>query len=101
MAMAVAVTLTTTACDTGGIDGLANDEALAGLPFSRAITISELESVIGEGPIRIEVELRAGDLVAREVEIETADELTDDEEIESRIIDIHATNGITELEQKH
>ncbi len=88
MAMAVAVTLTTTACDTDGIDGLANDEALAGLPFSRAITISELESVIGEGPIRIEVELRAGDLVAREVEIETADELTDDEEIESRIIAI-------------
>ena len=59
MAMAVAVTLTTTACDTDGIDGLANDDALAGLPFSRAITISELDSVIGEGPIRIEVELRA------------------------------------------
>ncbi len=93
MATVAALTVfTTTACDTNGVNG-PGDGGLTGLAFSRAITISELDSIIGEGPARVEVELRAGELVAREVEIETPDELTDDEKIESRITAIAASNG--------
>ena len=92
-AAAVITTLITTACDTNGINGLPEDEALGSLAFSRAITIPELDSVIDEGPVRVEVELRSGQLIAREVEIETGDELTHDEKIESRITAIAVSSG--------
>lgn len=91
--MAAAAWLGTTACS----DGTAPADTGGSLLFSQEITLPELEQRLLDGPTRVEIEL-ARDffpdrVVAREVEIETPDELNDDEEIEARIADIAVTNG--------
>lgn len=67
------------------------------IQFSRDITLPDLEQRLVDGPTRVEIELAReffpDRLVAREVEVETPDELADDEEIEARIADIAVTGG--------
>lgn len=64
--------------------------------FSRQITIEELEDILSltDGPTRVEIEAPAGPspLIADEVEVEGADELTDEESVESPVEDV--TPGI-------
>ena len=68
-----------------------------GLPtqFSRAITLTELDSILASGPTRVEIKLINGSLVAREVEVKEAGDLRDKEEIESRITAIDPAGNVT------
>lgn len=84
---AVAVSLLPAGCG----DGDATGPAEAGGFFSEAITFEELESRVAtaeaeDRPSRVEVELRPGNEVAREVELEAPEEVFDDEEIEGRAV---------------
>ncbi len=71
--------------------------ASAGFPiaFSRAITLPELDSILASGPARVEIKLVNGSLVARRVEVEEAEDLMDEEEIESRITAIDPAGNVT------
>lgn len=61
------------------------------IQFSRDITLPELGDALSAGPSRIEIEILAdGGLVAREVELETDDELFDREEIESPVAGVES-----------
>ena len=53
--------------------------------FSRPITFDTLTATLTSGPAKVEIDFRpdTGVLVAREVELQEADDLTDEEEIES------------------
>lgn len=67
-------------------DATAPDTPSAAVLFSQDITLPQLEETLVAGPTRLEIELLSnGSLVAREVEIKTADELAHREEIESPI----------------
>jgi hypothetical protein len=67
-------------------DATAPDAQSAAVLFSQDITLPQLEETLVAGPTRLEIELLSnGSLVAREVEIKTADELAHREEIESPI----------------
>lgn len=63
--------------------------------FSRAITLSELDSILASGPTRVEIKLINGSLVAREVEVKEAEDLRDEEKIESRITAIDPAGNVT------
>jgi len=63
--------------------------------FSQAITLPELDSILTDGPTRVEIKLVNGSLVAREVEVKEAEELRDKEEIESRITAIDPAGTVT------
>ncbi len=63
--------------------------------FARAITVGEFDSLLANGPTRVEIELYPGSLVAREVEAEETEDLTDEEKIESRITAIDPAGNIT------
>jgi hypothetical protein len=58
--------------------------------FSKQITLPEFEDAVVSGPVRLEIELLNGSLVAREVEVKETEEQFDEEEIESRITAIAA-----------
>ncbi|HXF95316.1 MAG TPA: DUF5666 domain-containing protein, partial [Gemmatimonadales bacterium] len=60
--------------------------------FSREISLPQFEQTLTQGPARVEIELTATGLVAREIEIKEPAEMADEEEIESRITAI-AVNG--------
>ena len=60
--------------------------------FSREISFAEFEEALTRGVARLEIELE-DDLVASEVEIKQADELDEEEEIESRVTAIETTTG--------
>ncbi|HEX9610003.1 MAG TPA: DUF5666 domain-containing protein [Candidatus Limnocylindria bacterium] len=60
--------------------------------FSREISFAEFEQAVTQGTIRLEIELE-DDLVASEVEIKQADELEEEEELESRVTAIETTAG--------
>ncbi len=75
-----------TACgskEPAGLGGQATD-----VQFSETMSSSEFEELLATGPSRVEIELVPGSLVAREVEVEGPDALTEKEEIESRITDV-------------
>ncbi|NIR45855.1 MAG: hypothetical protein GWN99_15605 [Gemmatimonadetes bacterium] len=82
-AAAVALALAFAACDGDGINGPGPN---GGLTFSRTIGLPDLENTITSGPARLEIELIPGSLTSREVEVQRPTELTDEEEIESRIV---------------
>ncbi len=84
--LAVAIT----GCDEDGATG-----PLAVTQFSDEITLGELSDMLAAGTLRLEIELRAGGppLVASEVEVEEPEEVTEDEEVESRIV----APGFTDL----
>lgn len=90
-ALALALMLALAACDEGGsITGNGPGDTPA---FSREIGLSDLESAVTGGEQRLEIKLVPGSLVAREVEIERPEELSDEEKIEAKITDITAAGG--------
>ena len=84
--MAVILGCALAACDDTGSTGPGSGFGQA--QFSREITFEEFEDILdAEGTIRVEIELLPGQpLVAGEVEIESPDEVADEEEVESRIL---------------
>jgi hypothetical protein len=65
--------------------------------FSERITLPELRERLLQGPVRLEIEVLPGGLVAREVEIEDPEDLFDDEKVESRIAAIDDAVGAVTL----
>ena len=63
--------------------------------FSERITLPEFEDALVSGPVRVEIELLNGSLVAREVEVKETEEQFDEEEIESRITAIDPAGSVT------
>jgi hypothetical protein len=63
--------------------------------FSERITLPEFEDAVVSGPVRLEIELLNGSLVAREVEVKETEEQFDEEEIESRITAIDPAGSVT------
>ena len=89
--IAVTVALAGSACSDG-------TGPSAGALFSREITVPEFDSTLADaGVVRVEIELVPGGLVAREVEIEDTDDITDEEKIESRVTAISAGAGTLTL----
>ncbi len=84
--MAVILGFALAACDDTGSTGPGSG---FGQPqFSRDVTFEEFQDILeAEGTIRVEIELLPGQpLVAGEVEIESPDEVADEEKVESRIL---------------
>ena len=89
--MAVILGVALAACGDTESTGPAGSKDPGSQPqFSRDITFEEFENILGaEGTVRVEIELLPGDpLVAEEVEIESPDEVADEEEVESRILNL-------------
>jgi len=63
--------------------------------FAQAITLPEFETILTNGPARVEIKMIRGTLVAREVEVEEAEEMLDEEEIESRVTAIDPAGTVT------
>ncbi len=83
--MAVILSFLLAACDDSESTGPGSGFGQA--QFSRDISFEEFENILdAEGTIRVEIELLPGQLVARKVEIESPDEVADEEEVESRIL---------------
>lgn len=61
--------------------------------FSRDITASEMGDALTSEPRRVEVKLTRDGLVAREVELERREEMSDDEKIESRVQAVETADG--------
>ena len=82
------------ACSGDSVTGLGGGGGA--LPqFSERITLPQFEDALVSGPVRVEIELLNGSLVAREVEVKEADEQLDEEEIESRITAIDPAGSVT------
>lgn len=81
----------------GCSDSVMAPSAGGGFPtqFAQSITLSELDSLLADGPTRVEIKLVNGSLVAREVEVKEAEDLRDEEEIESRITAIDPAGTVT------
>lgn len=62
-------------------------------PLSHEISVDELGQALDTAPARIEVELRPGTLVAREIEIKTPDEMSDEESIRGPVTAVAASGG--------
>jgi len=65
------------------------------LVFAQAITLPQFEDILAAGPARVEIKLINGSLVAREVEVEEAEDLRDEEEIESRATAVDPAGTVT------
>ncbi len=61
--------------------------------LSHAITVDELGQAVATGPARVEIKLERGTLVAREVELKTSDEMTDEESIRGAVTAAAASGG--------
>lgn len=57
----------------------------AGAPLSHDISADQLADALDAAPARVEIKLEPGSLVAREVELKTADEMADEESIRGRV----------------
>lgn len=69
------------------------------LAFRRDITVPQFDTVLATtGMVRVEIELVPGGLVAREVEIQDADEVGEEEEIKSGVTAVSAGLGTLTLE---
>ena len=79
------VALTLAGCDTDTVTDPQVLDAADQIEFMRDITVPEFEDVLANGPARIEIKLLPDELVAREVEIQGDEDLTDEEQIESHI----------------
>lgn len=89
-ALAVAVLA---GCDGDLTSPESGSDGTSGTSFSRDITTSEMEDAVASGPRRVEIDITSDGLVAREVELERRDEMTDDEKIESRVRAVEAGDG--------
>lgn len=65
--------------------------------FSETITSSELGDELASGARRVEIDVLADRLVAREVEVDRSEEMRDDEKIESPVQDIEVGDGSATL----
>jgi len=87
------------ACNGDGVTGPGGGGGGGGggaLPqFSQQITLPEFEDAVVSGPVRVEIKMVNGSLVAREVEVKEQEEMSDEEEIESRITAIDPAGSIT------
>jgi hypothetical protein len=63
----------------------------ASLQFSRIITLTNFDSLLGAGPARVKVWLKPGTLVARRVVVEQADQLKRSERLDGRVTAIAAS----------
>lgn len=61
--------------------------------LSHAISVDQLGQAIDAAPARIEVKLERGTLVAREVELKTSDEMSDEESVRGAVIGVSAAGG--------
>lgn len=99
---APAALLLATACAEQGITTPLAEERLpssGGGLFSEQITLPQLQAAVGGGSVRVEVKLvsAAAPLVASEVERGDAEELTEEEKIESRVTAVGAGAVTLEL----
>lgn len=69
-----------------------------GIVFSEQIPLGTLQTEIDQGARRVEIKLLRGTLVAREVELEEAEERADREEVKSRVTAIDGGAGMLTLE---
>lgn len=91
---AAAMIVALSACDGSSITAPGSGGNSGGsTSFSQSISLDDLEDETSSGTRRVEIELRSGELVAREVEIQEDDELGDDEEIEARVTAIRSTGS--------
>lgn len=86
----LAIAAATAACSDSNLisDPITNETG-----FSHEISLAQLQQSLADGPTRVEIKLApveqvSGPLLAREVELKTADELAHHEEIESRVIGV-------------
>src|SRR5689334_16924934 len=63
----------------------------ASLQFSRIITLTNFDSLLGAGPARVRVWLKPGTLVARRVVVERAEQLRRPERVDGRVTAIAAS----------
>ena len=63
------------------------------LRFSDPISVGDFANQLGQGPVRAEVKLFDEGLVAREVEVESSDEMTDEEKLEFTVVSIDDAAG--------
>jgi hypothetical protein len=63
--------------------------------FAQSITLSQFDDILTNGPARVEIKVIRGSLVAREVEVEEAEEMLDEEKIESRATAIDGAGSVT------
>ena len=97
--IALPLALLASACDPGTSSPLAPDTVTDIAPLSGTssspLTLTELTDLVGTGAQRVEVNLESSQspLAAREVEVEGANDLNDEEEIESSITALTVTNG--------
>ena len=63
--------------------------------FAQTITLPELDSLLGDGPARVEIKLVNGSLVAREVEVKESQDMASREKVESRITAIDPAGNVT------
>jgi hypothetical protein len=84
------------ACSGDSVTGPGGGGSGGVLPqFSERITLPEFEDAVVTGPVRVEIKLVNGSLVAREVEVKETEEQFDEEEIESRITAIDPAGSVT------
>lgn len=65
--------------------------------LSHTISVDELNQALGTAPGRIEVKLGPGTLVAREVELKTSDEMSDEESVRGAVTAVSASGGVGTL----
>jgi hypothetical protein len=93
-ALGVLAALSVTACDSTGV----NNVTSIPLSFSQTITYPGLQSGLTTGATRVEIQVFADSLVARRVRLDDADDMTQSEEIDSRVTALGVgTNGIDTL----
>ena len=80
-------------CDNSILGGPDVQDLASRAQFSQQISVSALGEMLAEGPTRVEIKLLNGELIAREVEVETPDEISDEEEVASSVTDVQVTDG--------
>lgn len=94
LALFCAFAVATVAGCEGGLTGPgAGSDSPSSTSFSRDVTPSEMGDALNEEPRRVEIEVAPDGLVAREVELERREEMSDDEKIESRVQAVEAADG--------
>lgn len=87
ISLAVTVTVATAAC-SDALTGPADASAV-----SQVISTTELGQALDSAPARIEITLERGSLVAREVELQSPDEMTDEEYVRGQVTGVALSAG--------
>ena len=75
--------------DTLGPNGVFGDQ----ISFTEDISVSEFQTMVGSGTVRLEISLGDDGLVAREVEVKAPEALAEPEEIESLVASLELTDA--------